>query len=930
MANNADGQILINSKIDVAGIKKGTKEIGEYMRNTGETANKAANRIESAFKDVDTKKAFEALPKEAKAAYAQIETIRADDLSDNQKKADEIAMIFGELGQEQTAAQKNAWAIIEATTDEGSREIINDLERIATQANDTGDEVKGISSTFTDMFKANLSAEALISGLKSIASACINLGKQAVEAAANTAASTAQFEQTFEGVESTAKKALQGISDETGISTKRMQESFTKIFAFTKSVGGETDEAMNISERALRAAADSAAYYDRSIEDATETLQSFLKGNYENDAALGIAATETTRNAKANELYAKSFSDLSEAQKVDTLLAMVEAGNEASGAIGQAAREADQWTNVTGELQDAWTQVLAKFGSPILSTLTPIIQGITKGMRELTEVSAAESLIDTFDDMADSLVAADEAFELTSQQIEDNANLAAVYKNSLAELASEVSTSKAAAQEYATVVELLSELYPDLNLSIDAQTGLLDEASQKRLEYIDTLIAEQKQQAHNERYLVYLREREKATAELKSAQKELNRVEEQQIATSKQLMEITGSSADELLLMMSNGQVLWEQYSEEQANEVVRLIELYQQLEQQRVELDNAVSDSSAALEEQEATVNGLAEAYNVAKDAASGVADSQQDIAVATEQVTEKVKEFEEEFEDAYDTAKSSLNSTMGLFDKYEKKSSMTTSQMVANWKNQKEALDGYRDNLQSLVDAGLSQKLVQQLSDGSAESIAAVQELANATPDEIDKINDAFEDLDKSKETTAGLMADISLDMSNTLATMERNNAQQWGEMADEVGEAIDRMQRYINNLKGRTMLVEMVTRYTSTGMSTTTAGGNGSISPYSMRDQLPVAAYDVPMLAKGTVIPPNAPFMAILGDQKNGTNVEAPLSTIQDAVANIMNERGNSQNININFTGDLAELARILQPAIEYEGKRRGENLAVGSDI
>lgn len=930
MANNADGQILINSKIDVAGIKKGTKEIGEYMRNTGDTANKAANRIESAFKDVDTKRAFEALPKEAKAAYAQIETIRADDLSDNQKKADEIAMIFGELGQEQTAAQKNAWAIIEATTDEGSREIINDLERIATQANDTGDEVKGISSTFTDMFKANLSAEALISGLKSIASACINLGKQAVEAAANTAASTAQFEQTFEGVESTAKKALQGISDETGISTKRMQESFTKIFAFTKSVGGETDEAMNISERALRAAADSAAYYDRSIEDATETLQSFLKGNYENDAALGIAATETTRNAKANELYAKSFSDLSEAQKVDTLLAMVEAGNEASGAIGQAAREADQWTNVTGELQDAWTQLLAKLGAPILTTLTPIIQGITKGMRELTEVSAAESLIDTFDDMADSLMAADEAFELTSQQIEDNANLAAVYKNSLAELASEVSTSKAAAQEYATVVELLSELYPDLNLSIDAQTGLLDEASQKRLEYIDTLIAEQKQQAHNERYLAYLREREKATAELKGAQKELNRVEEQQIATSKQLMEITGSSADELLLMMSNGQVLWEQYSEEQANEVVRLIELYQQLEQQRVELDNAVSDSSAALEEQEATVNGLAEAYNVAKDAASGVADSQQDIAVATEQVTEKVKEFEEEFEDAYDTAKSSLNSTMGLFDKYEKKSSMTTSQMVANWENQKEALDGYRDNLQSLVDAGLSQKLVQQLSDGSAESIAAVQELANATPDEIDKINDAFEDLDKSKETTAGLMADISLDMSNTLATMERNNAQQWGEMADEVGEAIDRMQRYINNLKGRTMLVEMVTRYTSTGTSTTTAGGNGSISPYSMRDQLPVAAYDVPMLAKGTVIPPNAPFMAILGDQKNGTNVEAPLSTIQDAVANIMNERGNAQNININFTGDLAELARILQPAIEYEGKRRGENLAVGSDI
>lgn len=66
----------------------------------------------------------------------------------------------------------------------------------------------------------------------------------------------------------------------------------------------------------MRAASDSAAYYDRSIENTTETLQSFLKGNYANDAALGIAATEITRNTVANKKYAKSFQELSEAQKV--------------------------------------------------------------------------------------------------------------------------------------------------------------------------------------------------------------------------------------------------------------------------------------------------------------------------------------------------------------------------------------------------------------------------------------------------------------------------------------------------------------------------------------------------------------------------------------------------------------------------------------
>lgn len=44
-------------------------------------------------------------------------------------------------------------------------------------------------------------------------------------------------------------------------------------------------------------------------------------------------------------------------------------------------------------------------------------------------------------------------------------------------------------------------------------------------------------------------------------------------------------------------------------------------------------------------------------------------------------------------------------------------------------------------------------------------------------------------------------------------------------------------------------------------------------------------VPALATGAVIPPNAPFMAMLGDQKHGTNIEAPLDTIKQAVAEVV---------------------------------------------
>lgn len=40
-------------------------------------------------------------------------------------------------------------------------------------------------------------------------------------------------------------------------------------------------------------------------------------------------------------------------------------------------------------------------------------------------------------------------------------------------------------------------------------------------------------------------------------------------------------------------------------------------------------------------------------------------------------------------------------------------------------------------------------------------------------------------------------------------------------------------------------------------------------------------IPKLAKGAVLPANKPFLAMVGDQKNGTNIEAPLQTIRDAV-------------------------------------------------
>lgn len=212
------------------------------------------------------------------------------------------------------------------------------------------------------------------------------------ETAAEAEALKSQFSQVFGDMESDAESKLKKISDDTGVFENRMKASFTQIAAFAKTTGMDQAESLNIADRAMQAVADSSAFYDRSIEQVTETMQSFLKGNYANDAALGLSCTETTRNAAANALYAKSFNDLSEAEKQLTLLKMVEDANKTSGALGQAARESDTWGNQLGNLKQSLVDLKAAAGAGflkpavnVLKILITLAKSVTVKIQDLTK-----------------------------------------------------------------------------------------------------------------------------------------------------------------------------------------------------------------------------------------------------------------------------------------------------------------------------------------------------------------------------------------------------------------------------------------------------------------------------------------------------------------------------------------------------------------
>lgn len=88
-------------------------------------------------------------------------------------------------------------------------------------------------------------------------------------------------------------------------------------------------------------------------------------------------------------------------------------------------------------------------------------------------------------------------------------------------------------------------------------------------------------------------------------------------------------------------------------------------------------------------------------------------------------------------------------------------------------------------------------------------------------------------------------------------------------------------------------------------------------------------IPRLANGAVIRGGNPYLAWLGDQPAGqTNIETPLPTMLEAFKQALSESGIDQKepIIIKFNGNMAELARVLKPALDAESGRIGRSLLV----
>lgn len=198
-----------------------------------------------------------------------------------------------------------------------------------------------------------------------------------VEASASVNALDSMFTQTFKGDQSQALAGITKQAKEQNINVDRLKGSWASFYGTFRGNGADTNKSLELTTRYMELAGDGSAYYDKSLEDVVGRLKSITMGNFEAGDAIGLNINATKLGTIANKKYGKEWKNLTDTEKEFLVLDVAEGIYKNSGAMGQGAREASSWLNVTENLKATWERFLGTIGQPALQIATDCVVGMT-------------------------------------------------------------------------------------------------------------------------------------------------------------------------------------------------------------------------------------------------------------------------------------------------------------------------------------------------------------------------------------------------------------------------------------------------------------------------------------------------------------------------------------------------------------------------
>lgn len=263
---------------------------------------------------------------------------------------------------------------------------------MAEAVDEVGKSAQKSSFSFADMAYA---AYKVFGVVKDIAGALWNFGTEMVDAAVSYEMSMRTYATAFTGIEEEAAAAMAELSDETGLYAGVIRGNFAAMQTQFRSAGYEQSDALELSQRAMSLAADAAAHYGITLDEATRKVMSFLRGNQEGGESIGMFISQATREEYANSLYGKAWKELSEAERQAALLQIAEATYATGGQQGAAARYSDSFIVAQQNLQQRWADIMGKLGTPLMEVVGEVLNGLF----DVLDTPAMEHIVDDFSEV---------------------------------------------------------------------------------------------------------------------------------------------------------------------------------------------------------------------------------------------------------------------------------------------------------------------------------------------------------------------------------------------------------------------------------------------------------------------------------------------------------------------------------------------------
>lgn len=254
----------------------------------------------------------------------------------------------------------------------------------------------------------------------------VDFGRQSIE----TASDLAEVQNVVDTAFGESKQKMEEFADTAvktyGISKLTAKQTGSNFMAMAAGMGLANDSASDMAMALTGLSADMASFYNVGQDVASTALKSIFTGETETLKQFGIVMTDANLQAYAlSKGITKSTADMSQAEKVQLRYNYVM--SQTALAQGDFAKTSDSWANQTRILSEQWKEFGATIGTVLMNVLLPAVKAINSVLSQLISLAqgAARALSEAFGfELSNSADEAQSIVKSTSQVADNYSDIA--------------------------------------------------------------------------------------------------------------------------------------------------------------------------------------------------------------------------------------------------------------------------------------------------------------------------------------------------------------------------------------------------------------------------------------------------------------------------------------------------------------------------